>query len=216
MTDILKPEEIGALMGTAAENGAHLQDLYDKLRAAGAAVTGGHLAEGLDKLQDVRDGLRAAQPDAPPPGFDEDYHLFDKPDAPPPSVEFGEALHKAQSYAQAAKQAATDAQTAAAWCEDHATRYPGPDYNGAADDGDLGATNAPRPKKPLASALQEEDGSWSIRRLVFAASFLLVAILCLASPWLPIQDNTKTVALALIGAAFTSVTAGRFAEALDR
>jgi len=187
MTDILKPEEIGALMGAAAENGAHLQDLYDK--------------------------LRAAQTSKPEPGkasivfTDEGRMVYKFDDPPPPSIEFGEALHKAQTYAQAAKQAATDAQTAAQWCEENATRYPGPDYNGGADD------DNPR---PLATAFQEEDGSWSIRRIVFAASFLLVAILCLASPWLPIQDNTKTVALALIGAAFTSVTAGRFAEAMDK
>ena len=81
-------------------------------------------------------------------------------------------------------------------------------------------SETPAPATPVRrwyqSALQESPGEYSIRRIVFALTFVLVAALCLAGLWWPISGELQAIVITLIGAAFGTVTVGRFAEAMDK
>jgi len=66
--------------------------------------------------------------------------------------------------------------------------------------------------KVLKSALCENPDEYSIRRIMFAIVFLANIILCFCGLKWPIHDNVVPIAISLITAAATAVTAGRFAE----
>ena len=92
--------------------------------------------------------------------------------------------------------------------------------NACRGDGEPPWSEAPAPATPsrpwYQSALQESPGEYSIRRIVFALTFVLVAALCILGIWWPITDNLHAIILTLIGSAFGMVTVGRFAEAMDK
>jgi hypothetical protein len=68
----------------------------------------------------------------------------------------------------------------------------------------------------LSNLLSEGQGEPSIRRLALAIAVLLVAALCIVGLWRPVPETIKDLALGLMGAAFVAVTAGRFAEGMDK
>jgi hypothetical protein len=72
------------------------------------------------------------------------------------------------------------------------------------------------PKPDRVKMFEEAPGQTSIRRIVFAIVMLAAMIMCFSGFRWPIQDNARIVALAAIAAAATGVTAGRFAEGMDR
>jgi len=71
-------------------------------------------------------------------------------------------------------------------------------------------------KKYILDMMSEAPGEPSVRRWAFAFVILSCVILCFAGLRWKIPDNVKNIALALIAAATTGVTAGRFAEGMDK
>jgi len=62
----------------------------------------------------------------------------------------------------------------------------------------------------------EAPGEPSIRRVVFALSFVFGAALCFLGVWTDIPAAVERIAITIIGAAFGVMGIGRFAEAMDR
>jgi len=67
----------------------------------------------------------------------------------------------------------------------------------------------------LSELLSESPGEPSIRRVVFALSFLFGAALCFVGLWTDIPSNVSTLAITIIGAAFGVMGVGRITEAFE-
>jgi len=70
--------------------------------------------------------------------------------------------------------------------------------------------------KWLLGMLSEAPGEPSVRRCAFAFVVFCSMALCFFGLAYKISDNVRIIALALITATATSVTAGRFAEGMDK
>jgi hypothetical protein len=68
----------------------------------------------------------------------------------------------------------------------------------------------------LSALLSEAPGEPSLRRVLCLAAFLFGCALCLLGLRYEIGPGVRDVAIFIVTAAFGAVTAGRFAEALDR
>jgi hypothetical protein len=68
----------------------------------------------------------------------------------------------------------------------------------------------------LSMLLSEAPGEPSIRRVALAGAMALALAVGAAGIFRPVDEGTRNFALALVGAALGAVTAGRFAEALEK
>jgi hypothetical protein len=71
-------------------------------------------------------------------------------------------------------------------------------------------------RKWLSELFCEEPGEPSIRRVVFALSFLFAVVVCFMGLRVPVSDSVKDIVITIITAAFSVMGIGRIAEALDK
>jgi hypothetical protein len=70
--------------------------------------------------------------------------------------------------------------------------------------------------KWLSEMLCEEQGEPSIRRVIFALSFVFAVVICFIGLKIQISETVERIVITIVTAAFGVVGIGRFAEAMDR
>jgi hypothetical protein len=70
--------------------------------------------------------------------------------------------------------------------------------------------------KWLSALLCEAPGEPSVRRVVFALSFVFAVVICFIGLKIQISETVERIVITIVTAAFGVVGIGRFAEAMDR